>query len=142
MKEVEFTSSLFIQIMIGLYERTQPVINKYYKQFDDEFPHWKNVSREFQRSMEIIEDTFGEGIRTTTYSNTAMFFQLFYLIKRLEEAGITLTQARVRRISDLGDKIRDREGLPESVLVALASRFNRLSNQTTVSNYLFEHASK
>ncbi|RZA17039.1 MAG: DUF262 domain-containing protein [Proteobacteria bacterium] len=142
MKEVEFTSLLFIQIMNGLFERTQSIINRFYKLHDDNFRDWDSVVKEFNRVMSSIEDTFGDGIRTTVYSNTAMFLQLFHLIRRLEDAGISLTQARVRRISDVGDQIRDRSGLPESVLVALASRFNRLSNQQTVSNYLFDHASK
>ena len=142
MKEVEFTSLLFIQIMAGLFERTQSVINRYYKQYDDEFTDGPRVIREFHRRMEIIEDGFGEGLRATIYSNTGMFLQLFYLIHRLDEAGVSITQARVRRISDLGDRIREREGLPENVLVALASRFNRLSNQQTVANYLFENATK
>jgi hypothetical protein len=142
MKEVEFTSLLFIQIMAGLFERTQSIINRYYKQYDDEFPDGSRVVKEFHRRMDIIEDAFGEGLRATVYSNTGMFLQLFHLIRRLDEAGVSVTQARVRRISDLGDRIREREGLPENVLVALASRFNRLSNQQTVSDYLFENATK
>lgn len=142
MKEVEFTSVLFIQIMTGLFERTQSIINKYYKNFDDDFSTFSMVIHEFSRRMEAIEDAFGEGLRSTVYSNTAMFLQLFYLIHRFEESNISLTHARVRRISDIGDQIRNRSDLPEGVLVALASRFNRLSNQQIVSNYLFEHASK
>ena len=140
MKEVEFTSQLFILIMQGLYERTQGVLARYYKTYDDEFADRQRVIKEFKRVMDIIEDTFGEGVRSTIFRNTAMFFQLFNLIRRLEEAGISLTQGRVRRVSELGEKIRDRSGLPEGVLVALASRFNRLSNQEVVANYLFTHA--
>jgi hypothetical protein len=142
MKEVEFTSLLFIQIMTGLFERTQSIINRYYKQYDDDFPNGSRVVKEFHRRMDVIEDAFGEGVRSTIYSNTGMFLQLFRLIHRLDESGVSVTQARVRRISDLGDRIRERQGLPENVLVALASRFNRLSNQQTVSDYLFENATK
>jgi len=141
MKEVEFTSQLFIQIMSGLFERTQSIITKYYKQYDDRFPDEEVVVKEFHRVMDSIEDAFGEGIRPTIYSNTAMFLQLFHLFRRFDSAGISFTQARIRRVSELGDKIRDRAGLPENVLVALASRFNRLSNQQTVSDYLFNYAS-
>lgn len=142
MKEVEFTSVLLIQIVTGLFERTQPTIDRFYKNNDESFPNSSAVIKEFMKRMETIEDAFGDGIRSTVYSNTAMFLQLFHLIHRLEENNISLTHARVRRISDIGDQLRDRAGLPEKVLVALASRFNRLSNQEIVSNYLFEHASK
>jgi hypothetical protein len=142
MKEVEFTSALFIQIMEGLFERTQSIINRYYKQYDDAFSSGSRVIKEFHRVMDTIEDSFGDGLRSTVYSNTAMFFQLFNLVRRLDREGVALTQARTRRISEIGDKIRDRDGLPENVLIALASRFNRLSNQQVVAKYLFEHASK
>lgn len=140
MKEVEFTSVLFIQIMSGIFERTQSAITRVYKQQDDNFADSARVIKEFHKRMDTIEDAFGDGLRATVYSNTAMFLQLFHLIRRLEDANISLTQARIRRISDLGDQIKERDGLPENVLVALASRFNRLSNQQTVSNYLYTHA--
>ncbi|UUL81702.1 DUF262 domain-containing protein [Sphingomonas qomolangmaensis] len=142
MKEVEFTSLLFILIMNGIFERTQSLINRFYKLHDDNFDDWDRVIKEFNRVMDAIEDAFGDGLRSTVYSNTAMFLQLFHLIRRLENAGISLTHARIRRILDVGDQIKDRSGLPENVLVALASRFNRLSNQQIVSDYIFNHASK
>lgn len=142
MKEVEFTSSLFIQIMAGIFERTQGIINRYYKLYDEEFSDFDRVTKEFHSVMDAIETSFGDSIRATVFSNTAMFLQLFNLFRRMEESGISLTQARVRRISEIGDQIRDRANLPENVLIALASRFNRLSNQQTVANYLFDNAAK
>lgn len=140
MDEVEMTSVLFIQILVGLFERTQKAIEKYYKDKDDNFEESEKVIAEFSEVMELIEDAFGDALSASVYSNTAMFAQLFNLVRRLRADGLTLTKARVRRILDLGDRIRARENLPENVLIALASRFNRLSNQQTVATFLFQNA--
>lgn len=142
MKEVEFTSVLFIQIMSGLFEKTQPTINNFYKKYEESFSEFSTVFKTFAHIMDVIEDSFGNGIRYTIFSNTAMFLQLFHLIHRLEETGIAVTTARARRIYEIGDLLRERDGLPQDVLVALASRFNRLSNQQIVSDYIFDHVSK
>ena len=142
MKEVELTSILFIQIIDGLFERTQSAIDKYYRNFDDDFPKARTVVKEFNSRMEAIEDAFGDQIATSNFQNTGMFVQLFNLIGRLNESSKSLSKARVRKILELGQQIADRKDLPEPVLVALASRFNRLSNQQTVANFLFDNASK
>jgi uncharacterized protein with ParB-like and HNH nuclease domain len=142
MKEVELTSVLFIQIMDGLFERTQAAITRYYKKYDDDFAGEKLVLKEFSHVMEILEDSFGDQIATNVFQNSAMFAQLFHLVRRLEGASKPMTKARVRKILELGERIKERRNLPEDVLVSLASRFNRLSNQQIVADFLFDNASK
>ena len=142
MKEVELTSTLFIQIMDGLFERTQGAITRYYKKYDDAFPKARVVVKGFSDRMVSIEDAFGDQVATSNFQNTNMFVQLFHLAGRLEEAGKPLNKARVRKILELGQRVKDREDLPNEVLVAIASRFNRLSNQQTLADFLFEHASE
>lgn len=142
MKEVEFTSSIFITLIDGLFERTQGNIERYYSRYDDSFPKSKDVAARFSEIMEVIEVSFGDSIATSNFSNSSQFLQLFHLVRRLDEAKLSLSRARVRKIFELGDQIKARKGLPEAVGLALASRFNRLSNQKTVSDFLFEHASK
>jgi len=142
MKEVEFTSSLFITLIDGLFERTQGNIDKYYKRFDDIFQNAKMIVGQFEEIMDAIETSFGERIATSNYSNSSQFLQLFHLVRRLADGKISLNRARVRKILELGDQIKSRDKLPEPVALALASRFNRLSNQKTVADFLFNNASK
>ncbi|MFL0356384.1 DUF262 domain-containing protein [Erythrobacter sp. GH1-10] len=142
MNEVELTSILFIQILSGLFERTQKNIDKYYDELDEDFDQSGRVVKEFGEVMDSIEEAFGDALAPSVYSNTGMFIQLFNLVRRLKNDNLALSKARARRILDLGDRIRARENLPESVLVALASRFNRLSNQQTVANFLFDNAAQ
>lgn len=140
MKEVEFVSSLLITLIDGLFERTQSNIEKYYKNYDDDFPQQDDVEKRFHSVMHSIESNFGENVATSVYSNSSMFLQLFHLVRRLEDANIPLSKARARAIINLGERIQNRVNLPENVSVALASRFNRLSNQKSVSDFLFNHA--
>lgn len=142
MNEVELTSILFVQIMKGLFERTQKNIDKYYEDKDEEFIEQEDVVREFSENMDAIEEAFGDSLAPSVFSNTGMFIQLFNLVKRLRNDNLALSKARVRRILDVGDRIRARQNLPEQVLVALASRFNRLSNQQTVANFLYSNAAE
>lgn len=141
MKEVEFTSSLFITILDGLFERTQANITKYYSRFDEKFPRRDEVQKIFSEVMSTIEISFGDVIATSNFRNSSQFLQLFNLVKRLGNEKVLLTRARARKIVDLGEQIKARSNLPKEVDLALASRFNRLSNQTTVANFLFVHAS-
>ena len=140
MKDAELTSQLFMLIMDGLFEKTQPTINKYYERYDEEFAREKEVRKEFLKVMDEIEDQFGGIIAQTNYSNNAQFFQLFYLVKTLRREKIAITSKLKKNILQLGDRIRERDNLPDDVELALQARFNRLSNQTTVAKFLYDNA--
>lgn len=139
MKEVEFTSILLIIIIAGLFERTQGNIEKYYKSLDEEFSEKSATVERFNSIMEMIESSLGEIMPMGAYSNSSMFLQLFHLVDRLEKAGVPLSRSRARLIQSLGDRLKRRVDLPENVKLALASRFNRLSNQKAVAEFLFKN---
>jgi Protein of unknown function DUF262 len=141
MKEVEFTSELFILLLDGMIEQTQATTRRYYKKFDDSFPMQDSILAAFRKVMQSIEDHFGDSIATSNFSSRAQFFQLFWLLHRLELARIDLSRARVRLILDIGDRIRNRKNLPDDVSLALVGRFNRVSNRLKVADFLFKHAS-
>jgi hypothetical protein len=142
MKEVEFTSILLIYLTEGLFEQTQGNIERYYEKFDDDFPTKSQTIYDFERTMELIEDNFGTSLSTSKFSNRALFFQLFVLIRQLVENKVEISRSRVRTILALGERIGNREDLPENVALALASRFNRLSNRKLVADFLYQNASQ
>lgn len=139
MKEVEFTSILFINLIDGLFERTQNNIKKYYKKYNNDFPMRKKVEKEFSDIMNKIDEKFGAQISKSAFSNSSLFLQLFYLVYRLEDAQKSLTDSRVKRVIEIGNRLKNRKALPEEVSLALASRFNRLSNQKIVADYIFQN---
>jgi uncharacterized protein with ParB-like and HNH nuclease domain len=139
MKEVEFTSVMFINIMDGLIERTQTNITKYYKEFDEIFEERKEVETNFSGIMNKIDDRMGAHISTSAFRNSSLFLQLFYLTNKLENENIPLTASRIKKIFEVGDRLKGRQELPNDVSVALASRFNRLSNQKIVASYIFDN---
>lgn len=139
MKEVEFTSTTFIILMDGLFERTQKNIEKYYKKYDDNFSERRNIEHHFAEIMEKIDERFGVYLSTSAFQNSSMFLQLFYLINRLVKENHSLSGSRVKSILEVGERLKGRQDLPPEVAVALASRFNRLSNQQTVQNYIYKN---
>lgn len=142
MKEVEFTSVLYINLIDGLFERTQGNITKYYKLYDDGFPRRAEIEHRFQEIMNKIDEKIGVRLAKSAYSNSSLFLQLFFLFFRLESQDVPLTGSRINKILEIGDKLKNRQDLPEEVSVALASRFNRLSNQNTVAEYIFNNVAK
>ena len=140
MKEAELTSELLMLLLDGMFEQTQKNITSYYKNFDDQFPREAEVASRFRAIMDEIAEKFGDGIAASGYRNKAQFFQLFNLIRRLSDAGISIDRARVRKIIELGERIENRENLPEGVARSLEGKLNRLSNRTQIADFLFENA--
>lgn len=142
MKEVEFTSILFIIILNGLFERTQGNIKKAYQAYENEFEGKRRVEANFSETMNKIDEIFGERISKSAYRNSSLFLQLFYLVHQLKSNNISIDKSRAAKILDVGERLKSREGIPQAVSVALASRFNRLSNQQIVADYIFSNVTQ
>lgn len=142
MKDAEMTSQLFKLIDEGLFEKTQPAINATYRKYEETFKCSSRVAKEFREIMDEIDEKFGSDIATSNYSNSAQFFQLFNLVMTLRREKVLISRKLVKRVESLGDRIRERDDLPEKVEVALQARFNRLSNQETVAEFLYQNVTK
>jgi hypothetical protein len=78
MKIDEFVSEIFLLTMHGVLDGTQSkVLDKYYKDYDDEIPD-KDISlRRYKTVMRIIEDLGEDFIRTSRYKNFSDFYSLW-----------------------------------------------------------------
>lgn len=79
MQEVEETSDLLLMMISGMHAKRQPLINKAYKDFDDEFPAEQELRRRFQNVMDTIDDELGDYIPTSPFKGRALFGTLFTL---------------------------------------------------------------
>ena len=77
MSEVEEVSDLVNIMLNGLKGKSQPAINKIYKQYDEEFPLYKEVVKRFNHVMDRIDETAGSFIPTSAFTRTALFNSLF-----------------------------------------------------------------
>jgi hypothetical protein len=77
MIEVEETSDAMLLILEGNHGKTQAVLNRLYKKFEDEFEHSAEVAKRFNSVMDMIDETFGLRLRHTVFSRKALFHTLF-----------------------------------------------------------------
>lgn len=77
MKEVEATSDLIMNMILGLTGKTQKRLKDVYKRFDQSFPHGNEVARRFRRVMDTIEDILGPDLPKTVFSSEVYFYSLF-----------------------------------------------------------------
>jgi len=112
MLEVQLVSDLVLNLEQGLQDYSAHKLNKYYAQYDDDFPH----AADLRRRLNIIFNTLvnlPEGlIQSTIFSSPQVLFSLMIVIDRI---GPPRKQALIDCISDLDSRVesvRSREEPP------------------------------
>lgn len=77
MAEVELTSDLVYNIIHGLSGKSQPRLDKMYKEFDKHFPGRDLIQTRFREVMATIDEYLGRSIAGTVYRAEVHFFTLF-----------------------------------------------------------------
>ncbi|WP_404354281.1 DUF262 domain-containing protein [Exiguobacterium aurantiacum] len=81
MLDVEFVSSLAIQILDGIISETPSKIDEYYKRFDEKFERIEEVERKMNTIREVIIGVFeDETYNTKIFKNKNYFYTLFTII--------------------------------------------------------------
>jgi hypothetical protein len=80
MEEVELTSEFALLMFIGIQGKSQPMLDKVYAKFEDEFPSEKEIARRFRMTMDKIEDLFGSQMQALSFSRKPLFYSLFAFI--------------------------------------------------------------
>jgi uncharacterized protein DUF262 len=79
MGEAELTSELIVAMLAGLQDKKKS-LEKFYKDYDDAFPHAKRYRKEFEVCLGTIQGIFGEELRETPYKKKALFYSVFLVI--------------------------------------------------------------
>ncbi len=87
MGEAELTSELIIQIIHGIDDRKN--LEKYYKQYDDEFSAEDDVRNTFHEVIELILELYGESLGQSNFSKIPLFYTLFGVINKIHIQGMT-----------------------------------------------------
>jgi hypothetical protein len=145
MAEVEITSE-FAQLMIkGIVGKTQKAIDTIYHEREEAWPERGEVERRFRHCMELLDDTVGDDLANTAFTNRAAFHGLFSVVyDGCFEIGSTLTKkkkaetlptafrTRMLRVSDAISN----ETATERVLESLARRTTHRDSRKAVFDYL------
>lgn len=144
MSEVEITSDFVTTMMGGIRSRTQPVLDEYYKRYDDSFQVGEEVSRRFRWTFDAIDDIVGRQLPNLVFRNQTMFHALFsYVYDLAFGLGSELTQKRPKRlphgISGSVDEasliVREHE-VPEDLRKALDGRTTHAASRMARFNFL------
>src|SRR6266481_339302 len=76
MQEVEFTSELLIMQLDGLQDKKKS-IDKFYTQYDENFPDQRKIESRFGVTMDAIEDAVGDDLMDTAFIRPPLFYTLF-----------------------------------------------------------------
>ncbi len=146
MQEVELTGELYILIIDGIKARTQPSIDGYYKEYDNEFSVRYEVEKRFRSTMDDIGELFGDDIQTTIFKKKTHFYILFALIYHIKY-GIKSALFKIKPNpipSDAVKKIFDKSTIisqrnaPSKVLEASDRRTTHLSSRNDLFNYFID----
>ena len=148
MKEVELTSEFAYLMFNGLTAKSEPALDRFYKDKDDEFPERDEV----ERRLTIILDTIGDKLsiegEDRSFRQRALFYGLFAFLYEVQFGmGSPLEVARAKPVSpevilgikQVGLRIREKKA-PDKVLDSISRRNTNLQERTRIFDYFKEVA--
>ncbi len=101
MGEVELTSELLILLMDGIQDKKNS-INRFYSEFDDEFPGQSKLEKRFRAVIDDIVRVVGDDLRTMEFRRPPLFYSLFGAVahRRFGVPGIKLQSKQKALSSD------------------------------------------
>ena len=96
MAEVEFVSELLLAMHEGIREGKKAVIDKAYRDYDDEFPNREQYEDRFRVTMDAIGEIAGERLPALRFKATRLFYPLFCSVYHMRFALPKLQAPRAR----------------------------------------------
>ena len=140
MVEVEATSDLLISMMSGLQGKSQSLLDRYYREYEDEMPGSEVLSNRFQRVVAEVDDAVGEILTSTAFKRSALFFSLFsaaydhmyglgkdYAKRRTAKQLPGDLQPRLKKVDDLITKGQLPPAIEDAVVKATADTGRRIT---------------
>jgi hypothetical protein len=140
MSEVQFVAELALNMINGLSDYSATVIDKFYKEYDDDFPMQEELKDRMEMVFSKIADLDAGVIRDTIFSRHPIFFSLFLVLDsingriakvRLENA---LHAVDANFTSDI--PFAEREKDDADFYMACTSTTQRIKQRTIRNQYL------
>lgn len=108
MAEAELASELIVAMLDGL-QTGKAYLDRYYKNYDDQFAQANSIKKEFRTTIDQIAEVFGDGLPKTNFMRVPLFYSLFCV---LYDALFGLPGSERPRIKFVGKTpVRIREAL-------------------------------
>ena len=144
MQEVELTNEFSLLMLRGVTGKSQPAINRIYKENDSEYLEREEVERRFRIIMDTIDDKLGNAMRFLPFRKKTLFYSLFSFFYDVQ-FGIgsplemmrpkSISSETVARVKLAGENIQEKTA-PKEVLEALARRTTHQGSRLAVLKYL------
>ena len=96
MVEVEFISELLLAMQEGVRESKKSVIDKAYRDYDDEFPNREQHEERFRVTMDVIGAIAGNRLPSLKFRATRLFYPLFCCVYHMKFSLPKLKAPRTR----------------------------------------------
>ena len=144
MEEVELTSEFALLTIRGVTGKSQPAIDRIYRDKEEEFLERQEIEQRFRIVMDTIEGTLGDNIKFTPFQRKTVFYSLFasmYHMRYGIDSPLMATKAKpveravVSRIKQCGERIQDKSA-PQEILESVARRTTHASSRSHLIKYL------
>jgi len=124
MLEAELVSELVISMLWGIQSRK--VVERYYRENDDEFAQKPIVIERFKQCMDLIGEITENKLRTSNFSSTHLFYSLYCavydLLYGLPESSIERVEFDSKTIARVSATLWDIDALFESELIFIKDK--------------------
>jgi hypothetical protein len=90
MQEVQFTSDLVVNMIQGMSDFSPALMNKYYKEYDLEFPHEDEISRRLDRLFEKMALVPPDKFSDTIFSSVEVALTLMLTLDEIGPASVDI----------------------------------------------------
>lgn len=156
MNDVKFISDLFISMMNGIQDKTKEM-DKYYEQYETDFPNKVKWHRLFNEIIETINKIFPD-LRNTRWRNKSDFYTLFIVLREILEKEYIPDEKYEKLQNDLmefsgkvdkavgkeaiGTFSRDVKAYANAVKKSTTDKDRRLTRHKIISNIISKYAKK
>jgi len=145
MEEVEFSGEIYILILQGLFGKTKSIIDRYYRENDDDFQHMEVCEKIFRELFDKIEEEIGETLPRLTLRKKALFFNLVAFFHEIlyglpgkldKKRPNPLPRGMANALLEADRALRENNDVPEAVQDAISRRTTHIGSRRNVLGFL------
>lgn len=118
MLDAELVSELLISMMDGIQQTKSPLINKYYKDYDDKFERKNELEKKFSEVLDLVAEILQGDLQNMQFRRIPMFYTLFIVLYDAKFGLPNSDRPRIkfnsREIRQIALKIREFNSIVES----------------------------
>lgn len=136
MIEVQFISDVTYNMLNGLSDFSQKKVDDFYKEYDEDFPHYKTVAARLDRIFDFIAKLDVSSLRDTVFTRQPIFFSLLIVLDSLP----TLDAKRIgKALHEIDDRYHDAQNKKDQQFIdASSATTQRIRQREIRDTYLRE----